>query len=1077
MKSLIKSILLLALLLPATAIAHDFEVDGIYYNYCADGSTVEVTISPDLYSGDVTIPSTVTYNGTNYSVTSIGSNAFAACDSLTSVTIPNSVITIGNYAFASSRGLTSITIPSSVTSIGLCAFLYCTGLSNLTIPGTVTTIGETAFGSCYGLTSVTIGNGVTTIGNAAFAGCATLTSLTIPASVSSIGRQVFSSCDNLTSLTVVSENSTFDSRDYCNAIIETASNTLVAGCKGTVIPNTVMAIGNSAFYECHGLTSITIPNSVTVIDNSAFLLCNDLTSVTIPNSVITLGENAFGSCRGLTSVNIGNSVTTIGKQAFSYCYNLTDVTIPNSVITIGEEAFDNCRAMTSLTIGNSVTTIARQAFFGCIGLTNVTIPNSVTTIGEEAFANCTNLTNLTLGNSVTTIGKNVFENCINLTSLTIPASVQSIELGIFTSCYNLSSLVVESGNTTYDSRDNCNAIIETATNTLIAGCQNTIIPNSITAIGDYAFTGCINLTSVVIPGSVTSIGGRAFMGCTNLASLTIPNSVITIGYLAFQNTAWLQNQPEGIVYAGLVAYTYNGLMPESIILRDGTLGIADYAFSWEQTLKSVTIPNSLKVIGFGAFYACSNLADMTIPSSVTTIGELAFYSCKSLASVTIPSSVTSIGAGPFSGCDNLTSLTVESGNTTYDSRDNCNAIIETATNTLIGGCPKTIIPNTVTAIGEIAFYFFDRVVTVIIPSSVTSIGEEAFMYCGGLKSVTIPNSVRFIDSDAFTSCWSLTDVYSYITDPSSVSYGYSIFRVLGNFDYSARTLHVLPGKAAAYQAHNHWYPYFVQIVEDLIPDFKRGDVNLDGEVNIADVNALIDIIMGGNGDTINADVNGDGEIGIADINTIINIILGAGASMPDYHEYVDLGLPSGTLWATVNVGANNPEDFGDYFAWGETSPKQNYNWNSYKWCRGNYNKLTKYNNNSSYGIVDGKRELVPDDDAAYANWGPWWRMPTADQQFELINMCSWEKTTRNGVNGRLITGPNGNSIFLPASGYADSSSSLKAVGSIGFYWSRTIDDSDTHWAHIIRLFDSEVDGGYGYRCNGYAVRAVRVSSK
>ena len=354
--------------------------------------------------------------------------------------------------------------------------------------------------------------------------------------------------------------------------------------------------------------------------------------------------------------------------------------------------------------------------------------------------------------------------------------------------------------------------------------------------------------------------------------MSIPNSVTSIGQWAFSDTQWLDSQANGVVYARLVAYTYKGTAPQEIVLVDGTLGIADYAFAWSSNLRKVTIPNTVKVIGLGAFYSCTSLADVTIPNSVKTLGKMAFYQCDGLTSMTIPSSVTTIGEGPFSGCDHLTSLVVASGNTTYDSRDNCNAIIETASNTLIGASASTIIPNTVTAIGDHAFYFFDSIATVVIPSSVTSIGTEAFMYCKGLKSLTIPGSVTTIGSSAFTSCGKLTDVYSYITDPSRLSVKYDFFDVLGSFDYSGRTLHVLQGKAEAYQANEYWSPYFGQIVDDLMPAVLPGDVNADGEVNIADVNALIDMILSGN-HSAKGDVNEDNEVNIADVNALIDMIL------------------------------------------------------------------------------------------------------------------------------------------------------------------------------------------------------------
>lgn len=194
----------------------------------------------------------------------------------------------------------------------------------------------------------------------------------------------------------------------------------------------------------------------------------------------------------------------------------------------------------------------------------------------------------------------------------------------------------------------------------------------------------------------------------------------------------------------------------------------------------------------------------------------------------------------------------------------------------------------------------------------------------------------------------------------------------------------------------------------------------------------------------------------------------------DEYEYVDLGLPSGTLWATCNVGADSPEDYGDYFAWGETAPKEFYGWETYKWCNGSWNSMTKYCTDSYYGTIDNIRELEPVDDAAYVNWGPSWRMPSQEQYQELENNCTWQWTTHNGVNGRLVTGPNGNTIFLPAAGDRWGSS-FYGAGSDGYYWSRTLDSSNPEFASTFSFYS----GNWGYwndgsRDDGFTVRAVRV---
>lgn len=470
----------------------------------------------------------------------------------------------------------------------------------------------------------------------------------------------------------------------------------------------VTCIGYEAFKDCSNLVSVSIPNSVTRIESFAFSGCSNLKSLDIPSSVASMGQNVFFGCdsleyevednvkyisnwavgvvKGKTSYTIRQG--TLGLyETFNYAYDVENVLLPEGLISIGSEAFGNCEE-----------------------LTTITIPQSVTNIGLGAFNGCTNLESITLPDALESIDTWAFSRCAALKSVVIPQGVKQISHSVFDYCANLTSIVVSEENPIYDSRENCNAIIHTSANELILGNHSSTIPNTVRRIGYAAFYYCKDLKAIYIPDSVTYIANQVFEGCTNLTSI-----VVAKGNPVYDS----RENCNAIIY---------------------------------------TASNTLEV----------GCASTTIPSSVTSIGHDAFNRSL-IKSVVIPKGVTEISGNPFRDCMELTSIVVEEGNPVYDSRENCNAIIETATNTLIAGCSETVIPNSVTAINEwVDLTAKDRNDVFTIGCGVNNIGKYAFR---GYSNVVCYASVPPVcHADAFFLVWGQKKKNLYVPKQSVEEY-------------------------------------------------------------------------------------------------------------------------------------------------------------------------------------------------------------------------------------------------------------------------------------------------------------------
>ncbi len=811
---------------------YDFMYNGVYYRITGS-NTVEVTFKDanyQSYSGSVTIRPTVPYNGKTYQVTAIGESAFSGCTNLTRVTIPTSVTRIDFCAFSHCSGLTSIDIPNSVTHIGYMSFTECSGLRNVVIPNSVTYIDYCAFEGCSNLSDVTIGSSVSSISWFAFENCpltrVICLATTPPEMAGGDGE--------------APEPTMFDYYIFSNATLYVPKGTYDAYRVATDWKNFSNIQEFSSDFEYNGIYyRITGSNTVEVtFRDERFNSYSG--SVDIPPTVPYDGKTYL--------------VTGIGEMAFSDCVNLTKVTIPNSVDYIEHSAFSHCSGLTSINIPNSVTFIGNWAFYQCSGLESVTIPNSVTSIGDNAFGNCSNMTTLTIGSSVSLIYLWTFAYCSNLTcvislsttppELDAPDAVPPEDLFDSAVCSNATLWVPKGSKSAYQVANGWKKFsnIEELPYDfekngiyyrIISGRSNAVevtykyfedglhptsdysgsvtipdevdnngrtyqvtaigdyafynctdltditIPNSVASIGDWAFYRCTGLSSVTIPNQVTSIDGFTFSSCTGLTSVTIPNSVTNIRQNAFQNCGLITSvvcmavTPPTIEQGAFNSSIYS---QATLAVPKGCLSAYQAANYWKNFSNIIELTGQYDFIVDGVIYKITDTNTVKVTYMDTDFNS---YS----GNVVIPDSVkyegvtyvvTAIDGAAFGNCTNLTSVT---------------------------------IPNTVTSIGSGAFGYCSNLQEVVIPNSVTSIGYLAFYGCTSLTSVTIGALMNNIGLSAFNNC-SLTSVTCLALTPPSMSNG----AVFSNDTYSNVALEVPKGCKSAYQAADYW-KNFTNIIE------------------------------------------------------------------------------------------------------------------------------------------------------------------------------------------------------------------------------------------------------------------------
>ena len=967
----------------------DFDVDGVYYYTTGDKAIVTHGVFSCCYSGEVIIPETVTYSGKTYSVTAIGDNTF--CGS----------------------GLTSIIVPNTITSIGSNAFLGTPWYNNQ--PDGIVYAGPVAYkykGTMLDGTSIILRDGTVSITNSAFYGCSGLTSITIPNSVTSIGDGAFSYCSGLNTITIENGNPVYDSRDNCNAIIHTSDNKIIAGCKNTIIPNTVTSIDGQ---ELTLHVNDEGPDTYEYDGYGAFSGI-EMESLTIPVNITNIGHGAFS----------GSYIKKIYYNSLdcgSYYY------VPGAphAEPVYSYPFASCCA-DEFIIGGNISQIPSGLAAGSY-ISTVVIPNSVTSIGNHAFGY---IGNFIIPNSVSFYYQDYYDYgyysdhpwdyCDNL---------YIIGEGGWPNCFPYSDDGIYSGyEVTYD---------------------NLYIDAGITSVGGYDLPLTDIYCYATMPprcneSTFSDYSGILHVPAASLASyFTAPywgNFANIVGDLEFPNSIALSEDALEI----RIGKSFN--LTATVFPLNTNF---DFFKNWQTTNPAVATVSQGIVTAMG-----EGECDIT----VSCLGKTAMCHVTVVGSISLSLDQTEVRLEPNSSVVLKATILPESESGLPVTWTTSNPWVAAVNNGIVTAVDFGECDITATCLGEKAVCH----VTVAEPVVVVTIELDQ------QEAMVLPNHIITLTPSA-------SPVMPYGFTASSSDPTIASPRIMNGtvqvVGIKEGTVTITVGSAdgAAIPA-----TCLVTVYTEM------GDVNCDGFITISDVTSLINYLLSGDDSIIkveNADLNFDGKVSITDVTTLINYLLsGEWPSVePDDHEWVDLGLPSGTLWATCNVGASAPEEFGDYFAWGETTPRDVYDWTAYNWSAGSSTTMTKYCTSSSYGyegFTDNKTELDLEDDAAYVNWGKKWRMPTYEQLTELHTQCTWTWTTQNGVKGYLVTGPNGNTMFVPAAGYHSESTHYSA-GTEGRYWLSTLYSDRADHSYCLYFNSGSVSWDDSRRYRGFSVRAVRAS--
>lgn len=617
-----------------------FEIDGLIFDIGDDEYKVKSISENYLGDGNITIPSTVTFEGIEYSVTEIGEKAFQNCNLVKSIIIEEGVGWIGPNAFSGCTNLEKVIFPKSVKSIDDEVFFGCTSLTDITLSADMYSIGNRAFSKCSSLKSIALPQKIQEIGNRAFYDCSNLDSIFIPMYVNRIFQEAFSGNNSIKSVIVDERNETFDSRNGCNGIIKKSKNSLICGFSITKIPNDITSIESEAFSGCMSLKEIVIPENIKTIESGAFQNCKNLSQITLPNGLKTISAYCFSNCSNLSQINLPDSLSSIYYSAFRGCSNLENISLPEGLSEIDEDAFSSCKKLKSITIPASVKIIYGSICSFCDNLEQITVSkenkyfdsrnncNAIIETKTNKLISC--CSNTIIPNGINIIGRRAFYGCSKLTSLYIPMSVTMIESNTMSYCRNLSKIEVDKENSFYDSRKNCNAIVEKATDILIVGCSTSTIDKSITEIGENAFRGNYLNKKLTIPNNISFIENAAFEGC-EMQNIHFHNTLKGINGYAFRGCSFLKK----------------------VKIPKNFSKIEEGAFSDCRSLCKLTISRGVEEIESSAFANCPNIESLSLPNGLLYINNNAFLGCYGIKELTLPKTLIEINRSAFSDCYGL----------------------------------------------------------------------------------------------------------------------------------------------------------------------------------------------------------------------------------------------------------------------------------------------------------------------------------------------------------------------------------------------------------------------------------------